>query len=117
DNVNGIFINGDNYQALNILKTTYNSRINCVHIDPPYNTDTSGFLYKNSFRHSSWLSMMDSRLNFVKSLLSEDGVFFCHIDENEYERLYLINRQLGLIDAGTIIWDKRNPMNGGSGIA
>ena len=117
DNINGTFINGDNYQALNLLKKTYNSKIDCVHIDPPYNTDTSGFLYKNSFRHSSWLSMMDSRLHFVKDLLSEDGVFFCHIDENEYERLYLINRQLGLINAGTIIWDKRNPMNGGSGIA
>lgn len=117
DNVDGVFINGDNYQALNLLKKKYNSVIDCVHIDPPYNTDTSGFLYKNSFKHSSWLSMMDSRLLFVKNLLSENGVFFCHIDENEYERLYLINKQLGLIDAGTIIWDKRNPMNGGSGIA
>ncbi len=76
DNVDGVFINGDNYQALNLLKKKYNSVIDCVHIDPPYNTDTSGFLYKNSFKHSSWLSMMDSRLLFVKNLLSENGVFF-----------------------------------------
>lgn len=117
DNVDGVFINSDNYQALNLLKKTYDSRIDCVHIDPPYNTDTSGFLYKNSFRHSSWLSMMESRLYYIQNLLNENGVFFCHIDENEYERLYLINRQLGLVDAGTIIWDKRNPMNGGRGIA
>ena len=115
--INGLFINGDNYQSLNLIHKTFNKKINCIHIDPPYNTDTSGFLYKNSFRHSSWLSMMESRLKFLKYLLADGGIFYCHIDENEYERLLLLVEQTGLVNAGTIIWDKRNPMNGGSGIA
>ncbi|MEQ6343996.1 site-specific DNA-methyltransferase [Vibrio cyclitrophicus] len=113
----GLLVNGDNYQALNLLSAKYKESVACIHIDPPYNTATSGFLYKNNFKHSSWLSMMDSRLKTSLSFLRDGGVSFCHIDENEYERLYLLSKDYGLNDAGTIIWDKRNPMNGGSGIA
>lgn len=113
----GLLINGDNYQALNLIESKYRDKVSCIHIDPPYNTATSGFLYKNTFKHSSWLSMMDSRLKKSLSLLKNEGVSFCHIDENEYERLYLLNKSYDLNDAGTIIWDKRNPMNGGSGVA
>lgn len=115
--ISGTLVNGDNYQALNLLSKKYNEKISCIHIDPPYNTATSGFLYKNNFKHSSWLSMIDSRLKPSLSFLKEGGVYFCHIDENEYERLYLLTMSYGMNDAGTIIWDKRNPMNGGSGVA
>jgi adenine-specific DNA-methyltransferase len=114
---NGLLVNSDNYQALNLINKRYTEQVSCIHIDPPYNTATSGFLYKNTFKHSSWLSMMDNRLNKSIPLLKENGVAYCHIDENEYERLYLLTKSYGLNDAGTIIWDKRNPMNGGSGIA
>jgi adenine-specific DNA-methyltransferase len=110
-------VNSDNFQALNIFQEKLYEKINTVHIDPPYNTNTSGFLYKNSFQSSSWLSFMYDRIAMSKSLLNDQGSFVCHIDENEYERLFLMSKDLGLINSGTIIWDKRNPMTGGAGIA
>ncbi|WP_228149229.1 DNA methyltransferase [Acinetobacter baumannii] len=85
--------------------------MDCIHIDPPYNTDTSGFLYKNNYKHSSWLSFMESRIQESMKCLKEKGLFFTHIDENEYEVLFLLNKNLGLVNCGTMIWDKRNPMN------
>lgn len=113
----GLIINSDNYQALNLLKNKYEKSVDCIHIDPPYNTDTSGFLYKNNYKHSSWLSFMESRIQESMTCLKEKGLFFTHIDENEYEVLFLLNKNLGLVNCGTMVWDKRNPMNGGSGLA
>lgn len=117
DQTNGLLINSDNFQALNFLQEKFVESINTIHIDPPYNTNTSGFLYKNSFQSSSWLSFMFDRVLFSKILLNDAGSFICHIDENEYEKLFLMSTDLGLVNSGTIIWDKRNPMTGGSGIA
>ncbi|EGQ7969418.1 site-specific DNA-methyltransferase [Vibrio cholerae] len=115
--IDAVLINSDNYHALNLIQNKFVGKIDCIHIDPPYNTDTSGFLYKNNFRHSSWLSMMESRLLLAKKLLSEGGDFICHIDENEYERLELLFSSCGYLDHGTQIWDKKNPMLGRKGIA
>lgn len=117
DSLDGVLIHSDNFQALNLIQARYTGSVACVHIDPPYNTDTSGFAYKNSFRHSSWLTMMKNRTELAVPLLSETGQFVTHIDENEYERLHLLYDEAGLSNAGTVIWDKRNPMNGGSGVA
>lgn len=114
---NGLLLNGDNFQALGLLNEKYRSRVKCIHIDPPYNTDTSGFLYKNSYRHSSWLTMMENRLFMSFGLLRDDGSFICHIDENEHTHLNNLLSTSGLKDLGTVIWDKRNPMTGGKGIA
>lgn len=114
---NGLMIHGDNIQALYLLRDLYKEKISCIHIDPPYNTDTSGFLYKNNYRHSSWMSMMEERI--IKSLpyLKDGASFICHIDENEYENLFNLFLHKGLFNLGTVVWDKRNPMTGGSGIA
>ena len=117
DQTDGLLIHGENFQALNLLQTQYRGRMQCVHIDPPYNTQTSGFMYKNGYRHSSWLAMMDNRIVVGNSLLSLDGVMLCHIDENEYEKLHLLLERIGIPDIGTIVWDKRNPMTGGGGVA
>lgn len=113
----GLLINSENFQALELLKEKYRNKVKCIHIDPPYNTDTSGFLYKNIFRHSSWLTMMENRLFMSFLLLREDGSFICHIDENEYTHLNILLSNSKLKDLGTVIWDKRNPMTGGKGIA
>ena len=113
----GLFINSDNFQALNFLKPKMLNKIDCIHIDPPYNTATSGFLYKNIYEHSSWLSMMDNRISMSFALLSERGDMLCHVDENEYEKLDLLFDLYGLIRQGTIVWDKKNPMLGRKGIA
>ena len=117
ENTNGLMINGDNIQAISLLQKKYNGKIDCIHIDPPYNTDTSGFLYKNNFKHSSWISMMDNRINSSIPLMAVDGTFICHIDENEYENLWNLFNNTPLYNLGTCIWNKRNPMTGGSGIA
>ncbi|NLO33396.1 MAG: site-specific DNA-methyltransferase, partial [Candidatus Hydrogenedentes bacterium] len=113
----GLLIHSENFQALNLLQKRYREQVRCVHIDPPYNTKTSGFLYKNAYEHSSWLSMMNDRIAFASSLLDDKGEFICHIDENEYERLSLLFNNHSLNTSGTIIWDKMNPMLGRKGIA
>ena len=113
----GILVNGENTQAVSFLLPTFAGRVACVHTDPPYNTQTSAFLYKNTYRHSSWMAMMDQQIALGRRLLGPDGSFLCHIDENEYERLRLIFGEYDMNNAGTVIWDKRNPMTGGSGIA
>jgi adenine-specific DNA-methyltransferase len=102
----GLLIHSENYQALRFLESKYSSLVDCVHIDPPYNTDTSGFLYKNSYKHSSWLAMMEARIQRTVRLLARDGSFMCHVDENEYERLQLLLEYFPLPNAGTVVWDK-----------
>jgi adenine-specific DNA-methyltransferase len=117
ESLDGLLIHGDNFQALGFLGETFKGQVSCIHIDPPYNTDTSGFAYKNNYRHSSWLALMEGRVQVSLPLLAANGQYICHIDENEYESLHSLFNGTGLENAGTIIWDKRNPMNGGSGVA
>ncbi len=66
----GLLIHGENFQGLNLLTEKYRESIKCIHIDPPYNTKTSGFLYKNAYQHSSWLSMMADRVILAERLMS-----------------------------------------------
>ena len=117
EQTDGVILNADNIQALRLLAQRYEGKVRAVHIDPPYNTDTSGFLYKNNYRHSSWMSMMNERIAEALPYLSGNASFVCHIDENEYENLYYLFQNRGLFNLGTVVWDKRNPMTGGSGIA
>ena len=86
-----ILIEGDNYHALSVLNYTHKGQIDVIYIDPPYNTGNEGFVYndkiidaEDSFRHSKWLSFMNKRLKLAKGLLSEKGIFFVSIDDNEY---------------------------------
>ena len=117
DRTNGLLINSENYQGLDYIKNKYQNKIENIHIDPPYNTSTSGFLYKNEFKHSSWLSMMENRLNLASKMLSSNSSLQIHIDENEYENLHFMSKELNLNYHGTIIWDKRNPVSGANTIA
>lgn len=118
ENLDGLMIHSENYQALSFLQARYRNKVNAIQIDPPYNTDTSGFLYKNNYRHSSWASMMYDRIGLAYGLLEEDnGSFKCHIDENEYELLFKIFDEYTLPSVGTIVWDKLNPMLGRKGVA
>ena len=115
--IDGLLIHGENFQALNLLTKKFRESIECVHIDPPYNTKTSGFVYKNAYQHSSWLTMMADRLILAEWLMAPNSCFFCHIDENEYENLFQIFNTLPLENQGTIVWDKRNPVFGTNTIA
>ena len=113
----GVLVHSENFQALRLMHERYMGSLDAIHIDPPYNTNTSGFLYKKNYQHSSWASMMLDRLNLAYKLLNDKGFLQCHIDENEYEMLVFICNLLDRKDQGTIIWDKLNPMLGGSGVA
>lgn len=84
---NGLLINSENFQALELLQEKYNKRIKCTYIDPPYNAKSSEILYKNTFKHASWMSLMENRLFIGKTLLRTDGVFEVAIDDVENARL------------------------------
>jgi len=83
----GLLINSENFQALNILTERYNRSIDGIYIDPPYNAKSSEILYKNDFKHSSWLSLMHNRLACGKKLIKINGVQVIAIDEVEQEVL------------------------------
>ena len=88
EQTNGLLINSENFQALQLLQEKLSNRVKCVYIDPPYNAPASEVLYKNSFKHSAWISMMDSRLSLSKRLLSADGSHCIAIDKYEHNNLF-----------------------------
>ncbi|GAA7417614.1 site-specific DNA-methyltransferase [Helicobacter pylori] len=81
--INGTLIKSENYQALNSLKNRYKETIDCIYIDPPYNTQNNEFIYADNFKRSSWLCMMDNRFRLAHHLLNDKGVMFVSIDDNE----------------------------------
>lgn len=92
-----IIIEGDNYHSLYALSFTHKKSIDVIYIDPPYNTGNKDFIYNDSyvdktdqFRHSKWLSFMSKRLRLAKNLLSNKGLIFISIDDNEFAQLKLL---------------------------
>ena len=97
DAPNHVLIEGDNLEALTALAYTHAGKIDVIYIDPPYNTGNKDFIYNDSFvdsedgyRHSKWLSFMAKRLRIAKKLLSDRGVIFISIDDNEQANLRLL---------------------------
>ena len=90
----GLLIHSDNFQALNLLQARYHEQVKCIYIDPPYNTTNDGFIYKDNYRHSSWLSMIIDRLQFSHSLLNDHGGFFASIDDGEQDNLKKIGNSI-----------------------
>ena len=86
----GLLLAGENFQALSLLSNKYSKKIDCIYIDPPYNAKSSEILYKNEFKHSSWLSLMDNRIQQARNLIHEKSVQVIAIDENEQEKLGLM---------------------------
>lgn len=80
---NGLMIHSDNYQALRLLFQRYRAKVQLTYIDPPYNTDASKILYKNGYEHSSWLSLIETRLIEGKKLMAPTGVIEVAIDDYE----------------------------------
>lgn len=110
-------IEGDNYHALKVLQTTHLEKINVIYIDPPYNTGNKDFKYndkfvdtEDSYRHSKWLSFMKKRLLLAKSLLSDDGVIFLSIDNNEFAQLKLLCDEIFGENnfISNLVWKKKN---------
>lgn len=90
-------LEGDNLHSLKLLEKTHKGRIDVIYIDPPYNTGNKDFIYndeyvgrEDSFRHSTWLSFLSERLRIAYKLLSDDGLIFLSIDDNEQAQLKLL---------------------------
>ena len=119
-NSKNIYISGDNLDGLKHLLKSYSGKVKCIYIDPPYNTGSDGFVYNDNFNftseelqtklsiseeqankildltkrgsasHSAWLMFMASRLQLAKDLLTNDGVIFISIDDNEQANVKLL---------------------------
>jgi adenine-specific DNA-methyltransferase len=110
----GLLIKSENYQALRLLRNRYAGDVRCVYIDPPYNTNKDGFLYKDRYQHSTWLAMMSERLCEARDLLAFPGAFFCSIGDVEVARLRLLGDWVFGSDqfVANIIWKKKfSPQN------
>lgn len=83
EQTNGLLINSENFQALNLLQERYKGQVKCTYIDPPYNTGNDGFAYKDNYQHSSWISMIKDRLIYSYVTMPANSVVFISIDEKE----------------------------------
>jgi len=121
-NIFNFLLEGDNLHSLHLLEKTHSKSIDVIYIDPPYNTGTKKGAFKyndklvvkeDSYIHSKWLSFMSVRLRIAKKLLTEKGVLFVHIDENEYAQLKLLLDEIfgekSFVE--NLIWNKRVPKN------
>ncbi|MDC2830337.1 site-specific DNA-methyltransferase [Limosilactobacillus mucosae] len=142
-NSQNLFFTGDNLEVLRHLQNNYQNKIDVIYIDPPYNTGSDGFVYPDSFEysddklkemfgmnddqvarlksiqgrssHSSWLTFMYPRLFLAKRLLSQNGVIFISIDENEvYDLSQLLSMTFGESNLDTLIWNKESDGKSGS---
>ena len=94
EQTDGLLIHGENFQALNLLKARYHEQVQCIYIDPPYNSNTSEILYKNGYKHSSWICMIDNRLEISSKFATDTGPHVIAIDENEQISLdYLLTQR------------------------
>lgn len=89
DTTGNMYIEGDNLDALKILKKEYSNKIRLIYIDPPYNTGKTRNVrgYNDKFSHSDWLNIMYPRLKLARDLLTSDGVIFISIDDHEVHNL------------------------------
>lgn len=90
-------IEGDNLHSLYLLEKTHKGKVDVIYIDPPYNTGNKDFIYDDHFivkddgyKHSKWLSFMSKRLSIAKDLLTETGIIFISIDDNEFASLKML---------------------------
>lgn len=135
DGSSGAIIHGDNLDALKALLPEYEGHINCIYIDPPYNTGNEGWVYNDNVndpkirkwlgqvvgkeaedltRHDKWLCMMYPRLKLLHKLLADDGAIFISIDDNEQANLKLICDEIfgGGNFVASVIWEKAfSPVN------
>ena len=138
DNTENLYIEGDNLEVLKLLQESYLGKVKMIYIDPPYNTGND-FIYADDFKmeseewkvesgewseegdrlfkntdsngrfHSDWCSMIYSRLMLARNLLTEDGVIFISIDDNELSSLIDIGKEIFGFDnyVATFVWEKR----------
>jgi adenine-specific DNA-methyltransferase len=109
EQVDGMLFHSENFQALSLMQAGYPEEVDCIYIDPPYNTGSDGFCYRDSYQRSSWNSALQDRLEASYGLLSNAGAFFVSIDDFALPDLrMLLDGQFG---AGNFVaanvWQKR----------
>ena len=85
-----MLIHGDNLLALKALENKYANQVKCIYIDPPYNTGSAFDNYDDNLEHSIWLNLMNERLKILRTLLSNDGIIFIQIHDNEQAYLKVL---------------------------
>lgn len=107
--LDGLLIHADNFATLSLIQPALKGKINNIYIDPPYNTGDDGFLYKDSYTSSSWMSMIYDRLEMGMDLLSGSGVMFISIGDEEQEHLSTLVRQKFGKDNffANLVWEKK----------
>ncbi|MCX6717303.1 MAG: DNA methyltransferase [Candidatus Taylorbacteria bacterium] len=85
-----MIIHGDNLLALKALLPEYEGKIKCIYIDPPYNTGNAFEHYDDSVEHSTWLSLMRPRLELLRMLLEDEGLFYVQLDDNEMHYMKIL---------------------------
>mgnify|MGYP000350765409 CR=1 FL=1 len=118
ESTNGLVLESDNYQGLNLIQDKYRELINTIYIDPPYNSGSNDFVYKDSFRNSSWLSMLADRIPLARDLMAPDALFFTSIDDKD-DKNKVTHRLSTLLEAEfgkenyieNVIWVKNTTHN------
>lgn len=119
--LDGWLIKSENYQALKTVLPKFREKVKCVYIDPPYNTGSDDFIYKDKFEHASWLTMMQNRLQIARDHLRPNGCIFVNIDDHEAANLKLLMDVVfsGENYIGTAVWKRTvsRPLSGGKILA
>ncbi|MDE2826813.1 MAG: DNA methyltransferase [Bacteroidota bacterium] len=110
EHTDGVLIHGENTQAMRLASRRYANSIECAYIDPPYNTGNDGFIYRDNYRHSSWLAFIDDRLRAFLPLARNDSSLFVSIDDNEVGSLIsLVKEHSASAELVTLIAARLNP--------
>jgi adenine-specific DNA-methyltransferase len=94
EQTDGVLFHSENFQTLTLMQTRYREQVKCIYIDPPYNTDASAIDYKNGYKASSWVSLIEGRVSQSRNLLIEDGVLIAAIDDEQQRELNFILSQV-----------------------
>lgn len=118
DELDGILIHSDNWQALNTIRTRFASSIDCIYIDPPYNAPASIVPYKNSYKDASWVSMMQCRVAASRSVIDLDAPYFIAIDDWELTNLdAMLARELSRMRRDVIVVNHHPQGSGGDNVS
>jgi len=109
----GLLVHAENWQALNLLQEKYRERVKCIYIDPPYNTAASQILYKNDYKHSSWICLMENRLRLGATMKTHDGVTVVAIDDTEKTALSGLLNVLFPLDEQNVVVINHHPAGAG----
>jgi adenine-specific DNA-methyltransferase len=113
ESTDGLLVHAENWQALNLLQGKYRERVKCIYIDPPYNTAASEILYKNNYKHSSWITLMENRLRLGASMKTHDGVTIVAIDDTEKTVLSGLLSILFPLDEQNVVVVNHHPAGAG----